>query len=126
MRRSLVYSALAVGAVLGVALGLSPQLKAQLTTLGPNVTTLSQSGAATMAAYPANAGRRMITVCAAGQAAHVTFGTLTPTAGNVGYALAAGACANFPPVALATGGGVGGQVNVISDTGTAVITFLEY
>jgi hypothetical protein len=125
---NVLAGAAALGLLLGIGFGLSRVAEAQLTSLGPNVFSGSVSTLQS-AFYPANPARRLLTICAQTQAILVTFGTTVSPTTTLGLPVAAGACANVPPVPFqfgAPGGGIGGQVNVIAATGTAVVTVLEY
>lgn len=105
------------------------------TALGPSMTTVTGGATATMAALPANPGRRGVTVCNEHATNTVTFTlgtTPTPVSLTTGRVLAAGnlvtSCFTIGSTQGVTNSGanVGAQINVIASSISTPITFIEY
>lgn len=102
------------------------------TLLGPIMTTVTATTAATLAALPSNPSRKAVTICNGSATIIATFttGTLTPVSLTTGIVLQTGnvvaSCFTLGTPGSPSGSGVGAQINVIVNSTTAPITFVEY
>jgi|ERR1700733_5731444 len=105
------------------------------TALGPNMTTVTGTATAAMAALASNPSRKGVTICNEHATNTVTFtlGTaLTPVSLTTGRVLAAGnlvtSCWTIGSISgsQTTGANVGAQINVIASSISTPITFIEY
>ena len=127
MIKRLALAALASCALIGAA-------NAQSTVLGPNMTTVTATATAALAALPSNPSRKAVTICNTGATNALTFTTgptLTPVTLTVGIVLPAGnlatSCFTLGSPGLAGSGGVGAQINVVTvAAATTTVVFVEY
>ena len=128
--RLVIYAAVAV--ILGIFAGMIVQAFAQPTNLAPFQRDVTVGTTAVMAAVPANPTRKGLMLCntgATGQTIYVTFGTLTPVAGN-GVPLQstgafATACLNLMPY-MGPNIAMGAQINAIASAAATPLTALEF
>lgn len=125
MLKRLTLAAFAFCALIGAANAQANNI------LGPNTTTVTASGTATLAALASNPSRKMVIICngSATATATITTGTVTPVSLTTGVVLQTGNVSSSC-ITLGTGGkdgpGVGAQINVIASASSTPITFLEF
>jgi hypothetical protein len=127
--KTLKIALLSVAALVAGILYLENPVGAQITNLGPSMTTVTAGASATLAALPANPSRHALTICNghASQSVTFTFGALTPVSLTTGMVLpgnnVVASCFTTPGSISA---GIGAQVNVIASGASTPVTFFEY